>query len=158
MGGYSMKGLIAIFVAGFIVSLGLAVDEDSKADLRKLEGTWEVVSFEVGGKKVDPGKGAPEKAVIKDGKATFFAGGKEIPTFRNLKLELDPKKKPKEVNLVRGERERLPCIYEVTEEELKLAMPLVPKERKPGEELSRPESFDSKDKPVVILTAKRSKG
>jgi hypothetical protein len=31
-------------------------------------------------------------------------------------------------------------------------------ERKPGERLPRPESFDAKDKPVVVLTAKRAKG
>ncbi len=153
-----MKWTIAIFVTGFLISVGMSADDDNNAEMRKLEGTWKVTSFEVGGKKVDPGKGAPEKAVIKDGKATFFSGGKEIPTFRNLKLELDPKKKPKEINLVRGEKERLPCIYEVTAEGLKLAMPLVPEKGKPGERLSRPESFDTKDKPFLVLTAKRSKG
>ena len=80
-----------------------------------------------------------------------------MPTFKDLKLQVDAKQKPNAVDLVRGEKERLPCIFEVTADELKLAMPLVPKERKPGEELQRPESFDSKDKPVMVLLAKRSK-
>jgi len=38
------------------------------------------------------------------------------------------------------------------------AMPLIPKPRKPGEPLARPESFDTKGKPFMVLTAKRSKG
>jgi uncharacterized protein (TIGR03067 family) len=153
-----MKQPIVILVASFIVSASLAADDDNKAEMQKLEGTWKIVSFEVEGRKVDPGKGAPEKAVIKSGKATLFAGGKEIPTFRDLKLELDPKKKPKAVDLVRGEKESLPCIYEVTAKELKLAMPLIPDKKKPTDKLSRPESFESKDKPIMIMTAKRAKG
>jgi len=153
-----MRWTIAILAACLVVMAGVAADDDGKADMRKLEGTWEVVSIEAGGKKVDAGKGAPERVVIKDGKATFFAEGKEMPTFKDLKLELDAKKKPRAVDLVRGEKESLPCIYEVTAESLKLAMPLVPRDRKPGEALPRPESFDTKDKPVMVLTAKRAKG
>lgn len=152
-----MKWSTAVLVAGLIVSVGPGADDDRKNEMQKLEGTWKIVSIEMAGKKVDPGKGAPEQAVIKDGKATFFTGGKEIPTFKDLKLELDPTKKPKSLDLVRGEKESLPCIYEVTADELKVAMPLVPKERKPGEALPRPESFDLKDKPFMVLTAKRDK-
>jgi hypothetical protein len=58
---------------------------------------------------------------------------------------------------VRGEKESLPCIYALKEEELKLAMPFVPKGRNSGERLLRPESFETKDKPVMVLTAKRRK-
>jgi uncharacterized protein (TIGR03067 family) len=112
--------------------------------------------MEIDGKKVEA-KEAPDKAVIKAGKATFFSQGKELPTFKDLKMEIDPKKKPKVLDLVRDEKESLPCIYELKEGEWKLAMPLVPKERKPGEQLPRPESFDTKDKPVMVLIAKRSK-
>ena len=152
-----MKCLIAILVAGFFVSAGFAADDQSKADMKKFEGTWEVVSIEMGGKKIAAGKGAPDKAVIKDGNATFFAAGKALRTFQDLKLKLDPKRKPKAVDLVRGGKETLPCIYEVTAKTLKLAMPMVRKKRNPGEKLPRPKSFDSQDKPVLVLSAKRSK-
>lgn len=151
-----MKWAIAFLVACLLVSAAQSGD-DAQAELRKLEGAWHVVSFEWAGMKADPFKGGPEKAVIKGGKATFFTGGKEIPHLTDLKLILDPKKKPKAVDLVRGEKESLPCIYEVTADELKIAMPYVPKDRKPGENLPRPESFDTKDKPFMVLTAKRSK-
>ncbi|WP_020472757.1 TIGR03067 domain-containing protein [Zavarzinella formosa] len=152
-----MKRVIAIFVAVIIIPAGIAAEDESKADLRKMEGTWEIVAFEMSGKKMDAGKGSLEKIVIKDGKMTLFAAGMEIPTFKGLKLELNTTLKPKAADMLRGEKETLPCIYELTVNELKLAMPLVPKDRKPGEKLPRPESFDSKDKPFMVLTAKRGK-
>jgi hypothetical protein len=107
---------------------------------------------------MDTGKGAPEKAVVKGDKVTFFSGGKEMATFRDIKLQLSPKKKPKELNFIRGGGEGLPCIYEVSETQWKLALPLVPEKRKPGEKLMRPASFDSKDKPVMVFVMKRKKG
>jgi uncharacterized protein (TIGR03067 family) len=152
-----MKWPIAVLVAGFAVPAGAVADDAAKADLAKLEGTWDVVSIEAGGMKMPAGQGGPEKAVIKDGVATFFAQGKAMPTFKDLKLQLDPKKKPKAVDLVRGGKEILPCIYEVTDDGLKLAMPLVPLNRKPQEPLPRPESFDSKGQEFIVLTAKRGK-
>lgn len=140
-----MKTLITLVAAGSVLAAGVAADADPRAELKKLEGTWEIVSIEAGGKKLDAGKGAPDRLVVKDGVATFSAGGMEIPTFKDLKLQLDPTKKPMAADLVRGGKESLPCIYEVTDAGLKLAMPMVPRDRKPGETLPRPESFDSKD-------------
>jgi hypothetical protein len=81
-----------------------------------------------------------------------------MPTFKNLQLDLGPRKVPRAVDLVRGDKESLPCIYELKDDELKLAMPLVPRDRKPEEPLARPASFDTKDKPVLVLIARRSKG
>jgi uncharacterized protein (TIGR03067 family) len=152
-----IKCQVVVLVAALVVAAVAAADDATSTDLQALEGAWDIVSIEADGMKVDAGKGAPEKAVIKDGKATFFSQGKPIPTFKDLKLRIDATKKPRAVDLLRGDEESLPCIYEVTADELKLAMPLVPKERKPGEALQRPESFDTKDKPVTVLLAKRSK-
>jgi uncharacterized protein (TIGR03067 family) len=147
-------------VALVTVAAGPAVvaADDAAADLKSLAGTWEVTGIEVNGKKMDLGKGAPEKAVVKGGKVSFFSGGKEMATFRDLKMKLFPKKKPREVNLIRGSDEGLPCIYEVSATQWKLALPLVPKERKPGEKLMRPKSFDTKDRPVMLFVLKRKKG
>ena len=150
-----MKWLLAALMMGFLPSAIFGAD-DAKTDLKRLEGTWKVVSVEAAGNKVNPGKGAPEKIVIKDGKLTLFAGGKALPTAKNLKIEIDPKKKPKTINLVRGEKESLPGIYEVKKDKLKLALPLISLDRKPGEKIPRPKSFETKDKPVVVLVAKRS--
>jgi uncharacterized protein (TIGR03067 family) len=154
-----MRTIMSSVVVVLAVALASAAADDApSADLKALEGTWEVVSIDAGGMKLEPSKAGIEKAVVKDGKVTFFVQGKEVPTFKDLKLQIDAKKKPKTLDLLRGEKEALPCIYEVTGDEWKLAMPLVPKDRKPGEALPRPESFDSKDKPIMVVIAKRSKG
>ncbi len=153
-----MKWMLGILTASLVTMAGLAADDENKADLKKLEGTWDVVSMEIAGKKFEAGKGAPDKLVVKDGKMTLFADGKEVSTFKDIKLDVDARKKPKAVELVREGKETLPGIYEVTDDEVKLAMPLVPKDRKPGEALPRPESFETKDKPVMVIIAKRGKG
>src|SRR5688500_6556953 len=129
-----MRWRTVVLAAGLLAPAGAGGD-DRAADLGRLEGTWDVASVEAGGKKAAPGKGAPGRVVIKDGKATFFSGDKEVPTMRDLRLDLDPKAKPKAVDLVRGGKDSLPCIYEVTADTLRLAMPLVPAKRKAGEPL-----------------------
>jgi uncharacterized protein (TIGR03067 family) len=146
---------VVVVLAGVFAS---AADDASSADLKALEGTWEVVGIEAGGMKFEPGKGGPEKAVVKGDTVDFFVQGIAMPNFNNIKLKLDATKKPKAVDLLRKDKEALPCIYEVTADGWKLAMPLVPKDRKADEKLERPTSFDTKDKPVMVLTAKRSKG
>src|SRR5438105_15748387 len=152
-----MKWPIAILVAGLVIPAGVAADDAAKATLAKFEGTWDVVSTEANGMKLPVGQGGPEKAVVKGGVTTFFTNGKAMGTFKDLKLELDPKK-PGAVDFIRGENERLPCLYELTDDQLKLAMPLVPVQPKNEEVLSRPESFETKGKPVIVLTMKRGKG
>jgi uncharacterized protein (TIGR03067 family) len=99
-----MLWCIAVLAAG----VAAAAADDVKADLAKLEGSWEITSVEAGGKKA--GAGAPDRVVFKDGKATFYANGEPLPTVKDLRLDLDPKQMPKAVNLVRGENETLPCI------------------------------------------------
>jgi uncharacterized protein (TIGR03067 family) len=153
-----MKWISGILAIGLLVSVARPADDENKADLKKLEGSWDVQFMDVAGKKVEGGKGGPEKLVVKDGKLTLYADGKEVATFKDIKLDVDAKKQPKTVEMVREGKETLPGIYEVSDEELKIAMPLVPKERKPGELLPRPESFETKDKPIMVIAAKRAKG
>ena len=147
-----------ILLVGLLVPTGHASD-DKLAALAPLEGTWQVTSIEVAGVKDPAGLsgGGAEWLVVKGARATFFARGEEMPTFKDLGLEAAPKAGPQALDLVRGGKEVLPCLFEVEGDALKLAMPLVPVEPKPEERLSRPESFESKGKSVVVLVAKRSK-
>src|SRR4051794_31137611 len=90
-----------------------------KDELKKLEGTWEFVAGEAGGKEVPKGKGGPVKLTIKDGKMTGF--GPEI------KLGTDATKKPKWLNLTftrDGTETTINAIYELNGDELKICMPL----------------------------------
>jgi uncharacterized protein (TIGR03067 family) len=128
-----------------------------KADRAKMEGTWEIVALDIAGKQTPAGPDSLDRIVIKGAKATFFAGKKELPTFKDIDLRLDPAKKPRAVDFVRAGRETLPCLYEVTDDTLKFVIPLVPTKRKPGDELPRPQSFETRDRPVMLVTAKRSK-
>jgi len=154
-----MKSLIAFLAVGFSVTTAVAGDEKKKAELAKLEGTWEVVSAEVDGKKMEGAKSGLEKLTIKGGKMTAYAtGGKAVPAFKDVELVLDPGKKPSRMDMVRkGKKDVLPCIYELTGDRLQIAMPLIPKERKPGEGLPRPTSFDTEGKAIIVLVARRSK-
>lgn len=46
---------------------------------KKFEGSWKVVEFVAMGVKVDPGKGAPESATIKNGVLDFSSQGQRFP-------------------------------------------------------------------------------
>jgi uncharacterized protein (TIGR03067 family) len=152
-----MRQFLVLLAACVLPAAARPDEKAAKADLAKLEGTWEVTGADVAGKKSDAKAFGVEKLVVKDGKLTLFSGGKELRVYQ---LTLDPAKTPKATDLVRdrdGAKEQLPCIYQLDGDEFKLGMPLVPKDRKPGEALPRPESFETKDKPVLVLTAKRAK-
>lgn len=133
----------------------LAAADDREDELAKLAGNWKVVRLEVGGMAIEPPPGAPQQLRVEKAMATFYADGRPIETFKDLRLVLDPKQKPKHVDLLRGEKETLPAIYEIDGDRFRLAMPLIPEERRPGSKLPRPKSFDSKTEAVVVLTAER---
>ena len=151
----SMTCPIVAFLASLTLPALNATGDDTKSDLRGLEGTWEVVSIEVSGKKVDVGKGSPDKVVIKGGKITIWANGEAFGPFKERNLDLDPKKKPKTFDVLIGAQGKVPGIYELKENELKLAIPKAPDN--PSKTPVRPESFDTAGKPVIVLITKRIK-
>lgn len=150
-----MKWQLSVLI--FLLSLiTFAVADDAPAEVKALEGTWKVVRMEAFGKQMEPPPGSPDQANVKDGQATFLSGGKELATFKNLKLATDPAV-PKSLNLLREDRDFLPCLYTLKDDEWIIAMPLISTSKKPTDSLPRPESFDSTGKPVGILTLKRTK-
>jgi uncharacterized protein (TIGR03067 family) len=76
------------------------------------------------------------------------------PTFR---FEVDSSQKPKTMDWFKKDESTIGGIYALDGDELKLCFPLVPTKRKEGERLKRPGSFDTKDNPVMVMTAKRKK-
>jgi uncharacterized protein (TIGR03067 family) len=131
-------------------------DDAAKDEMKKLEGTWAVVSVEAMGKAADKEKDpVPQQVVFKDDKITLKMRDGDGPTFV---FAVDPGQKPKAMNWIKeADGSHIGGIYSLDGDELKLCFPLVPKERKEGETLKRPENFDTKDKPVMLLTAKREK-
>ncbi len=134
-----------------LFACALAARADDKDELKKLEGSWEMVSVTAGGKDFPKDK-APN-LTIKDGKMTGF--GPE------MKLTTDATKKPKwlEMTFARdGKEQTVHCIYELEGDELKFAMPLAPvKGSGQTFENKRPENFDSTDKPVMVIKVKKAK-
>jgi uncharacterized protein (TIGR03067 family) len=132
-----------------------ALADEQPTDLKVLEGTWKVAQLEAHGNQVTPTPGMPDQIVFRGDKATFLAQGRELPRFGNMLMMTDVRV-PQSLTFIRDNLELLPCLFEVIDDELKLAMPMVPTPR--GREvLTRPESFDSIDKPVAIMTLKRIK-
>ncbi|OAI52217.1 hypothetical protein AYO44_16695 [Planctomycetaceae bacterium SCGC AG-212-F19] len=124
--------------------------------MKALDGGWEVVGIEIGGKKVEVSKGSPDKIVIKGGKITIWAQDKPFAIFEDGKLVLDLKKTPKALDIALPGGPTVPCIYEVKDNDLKLAIPRAPD--RPDERLARPQSFDTQGKAVILLITIRSKG
>jgi uncharacterized protein (TIGR03067 family) len=120
-----------------------AVEQEAK----KLQGTWKVVGFEVGG----------TDQTAKGPKELIFKGDELQGLAPNVKFRIDPTKKPKTLDLIdKGDAKKIfPMIYELEGNALKIAFSLVAAGK--GEAPKRPEGFQTKDKPVALITAKREK-
>ena len=89
-----------------------------KDELAKLQGTWKVVSVEAGGKDV--------LKDVKLGEITFKEGGAVEGLGPDITVKLDPTRKPKEIDLIRG-KDGKPWmgIYALDGDTLKLSLALV---------------------------------
>ena len=133
-----------------LLACALTVRADDKDELKKLEGSWELAGLVGGGKEI-PKEKAPN-LTIKDGTMTGF--GPEI------KLATDATKKPKWLSMTfkrDGMESTINAIYELDGDDLKICMPLAPKKGQGVFENKRPESFDTKDKPEMLIKLKRAK-
>jgi uncharacterized protein (TIGR03067 family) len=148
-----------LLVAGLVLAAQSPAGDAAKDDLKMLQGTWKVEAVSVGGKDVPPAKAGMEGLVIKGEQVTIRFGGKDV---KSMKFKIDPTKKPKALDLriTRGEESvDWKCIYAVKGDELKICMPLA---RKKGDNTAgakdtneRPDTFDTKDRPLMLITAKR---
>jgi uncharacterized protein (TIGR03067 family) len=126
--------------------------DDKKDEVKKLEGTWEVVALVAGGKEL-PKDDAPKKLVIKDGKLTGI--GPE------MRLDTDATKSPKWLGMTfarDGKDFTVNAIYELKGDELKICLPMAPtKDSGKGFENKRPEGFDTKDKAEMLIHLRLAK-
>jgi uncharacterized protein (TIGR03067 family) len=135
----------------------LAADKKSDGvtkELNALQGEWTLVALEAGGKKLGEGQG--EIMVIKDD--TLIMKNKDGSENMKAKFTIDPTGKIKSMDWAtkRGDMPiDIPLIYSLEGDDLKIVMPLVEKGK--GETPKRPETFDTKDKPLMLFTLKRLK-
>jgi uncharacterized protein (TIGR03067 family) len=142
-------------VLALVLAADVKSDDAAKAEAKKLEGAWTLVSVQAGGMDVPLKQLGLEQVVVQGGKMTLRAQGADVATYT---FTVDPSRKPKVLDWIQEkDNTTLPLIYALEGDDLQLCMPLVPKNRKPGEKLERPTGFDSKDKPWMHLKAKREK-
>ncbi len=124
------------------------------ADMQKLIGEWVISKAQYLGKELPQDSGGPTTFFVKDGKITFLAKGKPLPTMSALQIKLDESKSPKHMDLFSKEKGQMPCCYQFSDDKLIIAMPMSMPNRNPP--MQRPTSvtgegqfitFEAKKKP-----------
>jgi len=120
-----MKQLFAVLVVAG-VALALGADDkkdDAKAELKKFQGTWQVVSAERDGEKVSADDAKKMKAVVKDDTVTVYNGDKMVA---EMTFTVDPTRKPRTMDLevTRGDDKgkKSLAIYEMDGDTLKVCV------------------------------------
>jgi RNA polymerase sigma factor (sigma-70 family) len=131
------------------VAVGAGQAQDGKTDKDKLEGNWEFVSGQFGGKEVEGGEAEEMK------KHKFVFKGDKLTVKVECAYTIDTAKKPKEIDLKVEEGPELERgtwkgIYELKGDELTLCMAL------PND--ARPTEFETKEgEKTMLLKLKRTK-
>lgn len=118
-------------VIGLIVFTSLAIADDKKQadELKKMDGTWLVVTGELGGTALPEEVTKTFTLTLTAGKYAVKVGGQDDKGT----CTIDPTKKPKELD-IKGEEgpnkgKTIPCIYELDGDTLKVCYDLSGKKR-----------------------------
>lgn len=140
-----MKASVLFVVAMFAGTLALAQAGGGVSDSKKMEGTWQGMVLEIGGKAPSDGeKKISIKLLIKGDRYTIFFD--EQKTSEGA-FKLDEKKKPKTIDATASEGDFKgkvqPGIYQFEGDELKVVF------TEPGKE--RPKEFKTREKTEEVL-------
>lgn len=131
------------------VGLAFSRGDDPADEHKKLEGIWSSVSAEVNGKMVPDAQKPPRLE---------FKANKLIGLSPEMTFTIDPSKSPKYLDLaarVGGAEIKIPAIYEISGDDLKVCIPLILSGK--SLDLRRPEGFETKASPAVLIRLKRLK-
>jgi uncharacterized protein (TIGR03067 family) len=148
-----MRQLIA--AVAFLAAAVPVTRADEKDDAaKKLNGSYEVIDFLVGGKSDAAKKDAKISVTIKDGTIEIKEGDKE--RAETAKFTLDPSKKPAQIDIMpgKGNDKTVPGIYEVkeTDKGTELTIAFVK-----GGATDRPKDFKGGGKEEVVFKLFRKK-
>lgn len=101
-----MRGILTVAFAFGV--FGLATAEDKKKDIDRLQGEWEIERIEVAG-KVIPGKEIKERKLTLKGDQLIPVDSPNDPA----KVQLNPEKKPAEIDLTDKDKKTMPGIYRI---------------------------------------------
>ena len=110
--------LIMLIVGGLVVSAG--PEPDTKKELAKMEGTWLVAEYDLGGKKLSSDMLKAMAVVIRGDTLTLKVKG-EADIVQNLTI--DPSKTPKTLDYTfeeDGKKIKVLAIYELVGDQLKI--------------------------------------
>jgi uncharacterized protein (TIGR03067 family) len=147
--------------AGVLLVLGALSAGDAqpgakaaKEEMAKLQGTWKVVTAQMAGKDFPDFKKL--QLVINRDTMVLKASGMDVKSWT---FTVDPSRKPKAMDWIMGEEKvPLPAIYSLEGDDLRICFPLLPtKGQKTKVKITRPESFETKDKPIGLFILKREK-
>ncbi len=104
-----------------------ADDEAVKAELKKMEGTWQLTSAVADGKETLGEVVKKVRVVIKDGKHTVHLGDDVV--VKDIPFKLDPSQKPKTTDDTVGEGKTIKGIYKLDGDTLTSCVAEVGKDR-----------------------------
>src|SRR5581483_6499433 len=104
------------FVVFFALGLSIAAQD---ADLDKMQGTWRVISSQVGDEKASADEVNRRKVTVKGDVLTYYCGN-ELKEKREGTLKLDPKTKTLDWVITAPEAGTMLALYEVNGDELKI--------------------------------------
>ena len=137
-------------LAVFVLTAGTAVwGGDANKDKEKLQGTWTMTQFEIGGKKIDIPEGKSMQLTFAGDKVTAKGGPKGDEEGGYM---IDASKKPKHITLTKkggGANDTMHGIYEFEGNTLRIGTSAK------GPKGQRPTGFD--DPMVVIMVLKKAK-
>jgi uncharacterized protein (TIGR03067 family) len=145
-----------ILASAIFLALAFPLLADEKEDaVKKLNGTYEVVSVIIDGKPDTPDKDDKMTFVFKDGTMTIKAGDMERQNDK-AKFTLDPSKKPAQIDFTpeKNDKGTFMGIYQLkeTDKGTELSMALAK-----GPKAERPKDFKGEGKDVMAMTLLRKK-
>ncbi|MES2791385.1 MAG: TIGR03067 domain-containing protein [Planctomycetota bacterium] len=145
--------LTAALIVGFLVAADKPVTEAAKQDLKRIEGTWTLVSAQRDGQATPPDEVKKTKISFQ-GDRFEFPDAAGIGTSQKGTLQLDPSQKPKWMDstatIVEGQGSVSLGIYEISGDDYKVCFS-PPGKPRPKEFLSAPGSG------VILQIWKRAK-
>ncbi len=118
---------LLICAAGLALAADKPRDDTVKAELKKLQGTWQLVSAETDGKKLPEETVKKIRVVIKGNKHTVHFGDKVVA--REIPFTLDPTKDPKTTDDTLPDGKQIHGIYELKGDLLKSCVAGIGKRR-----------------------------
>jgi uncharacterized protein (TIGR03067 family) len=142
-----MRGKALVLLAVVFASAGVVAGGDAKADLKKLAGTWSVVSAQKGGKDAPENDIKELRLIFNGDKFTARFGDKS----KDGTFKIDPSKKPKQIDITLMDK-IAEGIYQFKGDNLELCL------SEPGGGEPRPTEFKSAEgSRTILFVLKREK-